>query len=239
MTEPQTNVDGAEIAKFDALASRWWDPDGEFRTLHEINPLRIGWIEEQAGLAGLRVLDIGCGGGLLAEGMAAAGAHVTGIDLSERALEVARLHGHESGIRVEYECCSAEDFAAGHPGEFDLVTCLEMLEHVPRPAGIVAAAAQLLRPGGHAIFSTINRNAKSFLFAIVGAEYVLRLLPAGTHDYQKFIRPSELDAWARHSSLSLESGIGLHFNPLTRRYTLAPGLDVNYLMHFSRRGSTR
>ena len=233
MTELQPNIDAAEVARFDSLASRWWDPAGDFRTLHEINPLRLAWIRERARLEGRDVLDIGCGGGILAESMAAAGARVTGIDAAEAPLAVARLHLAESGADVTYEQTTAEAFAAGQPGRFDVVTCLEMLEHVPEPSKVVAAVARLLRPGGHAFFSTINRNAKSFLFAIVGAEYVLRLLPAGTHDYQKFIRPSELDAWARRAGLDLRDSSGLHYNPLTTTYSIGPGLDVNYLMHFT------
>jgi len=202
MNQTDSNIDSAEIARFEALASRWWDPAGEFGSLHEINPLRLGWIRDRIDLTDKRVLDIGCGGGILAESMAAAGASVTGIDAADAALAVARLHREESGADVRYEHATAEAYAAEHAGEFDVVTCLEMLEHVPTPAAVVAAAHRLLKPGGQAMFSTINRNAKSFLFAIVGAEYVLRMLPAGTHEYQKFIRPSELDAWARRAGLS-------------------------------------
>lgn len=231
MTENRQNVDLDEVAKFDALATRWWDADGEFRPLHEINPLRLDWIRQLVDLKGKRVLDIGCGGGILAESMAAVGATVTGIDMAEAPLGVARLHQIESGVAVEYQRSTAEDFAAQHPGQFDVVTCLEMLEHVPSPAQVIASVTTLLRPGGHAFFSTINRNPKSFLFAIVGAEYVLKLLPAGTHEYQKFIRPSELDNWARNAGLILHDSIGMHYNPVTREYSLGPGLDVNYLMH--------
>jgi 2-polyprenyl-6-hydroxyphenyl methylase/3-demethylubiquinone-9 3-methyltransferase len=234
MTETRSNVDPAEIAKFDALASRWWDPEGDFRPLHQINPLRLDWIKRQHAVEGRKVLDIGCGGGILAEALAASGATVTAIDMAEAPLAVAKLHQLESGADVRYERATAEDFAREHAAEFDIVTCLEMLEHVPFPSRIVESVSRLLRPGGQAFFSTINRNAKSFLFAIVGAEYVLRLLPAGTHEYQKFIRPSELDAWARSAGLELESSIGMHYNPLTREYWLADGLDVNYLMHYSR-----
>lgn len=232
MSENTQNVDVAEVAKFDALATRWWDTDGEFRPLHEINPLRLDWIRQQADLNGRQVLDIGCGGGILAESMAQAGASVTGIDMAEGPLGVAKLHQIESGVSVNYQQSTAESFAADHAAEFDVVTCLEMLEHVPSPRQIVASVATLLRPGGHAFFSTINRNPKSFMLAIVGAEYVLKMLPAGTHDYQKFIRPSELDEWARAADLNLESSIGMHYNPLTREYSLGPGLDVNYLMHY-------
>jgi 2-polyprenyl-6-hydroxyphenyl methylase/3-demethylubiquinone-9 3-methyltransferase len=234
MTEIQHNVDAAEVAKFDALASRWWDPDGEFRPLHEINPLRLDWIRQYVDLDGCRALDIGCGGGILTEAMATAGATVTGIDMAERPLGVARLHQIESGAEVEYEQTTAEEMAGRHPGHYDVVTCLEMLEHVPSPSRVVAAAAELVRPGGHVFFSTINRNPKSFLFAIVGAEYVLKLLPAGTHEYQKFIRPSELESWARTVDLQHRASTGLHYNPLTRDYSLGPNVDVNYLMYFQR-----
>ena len=234
MSEFRQNVDAAEVAKFDALAARWWDPDGEFRPLHDINPLRLDWIRQHADLVGRTVVDIGCGGGILTESMAAAGAVVTGIDMAEGPLAVARLHQIESGAEVDYRQSTAEELAATSAGEYDIVTCLEMLEHVPSPAQIVASVHTLLRPGGQAFFSTINRNAKSFVFAIVGAEYVLKLLPAGTHEYRKFIRPSELDSWARDASLELKASVGMHYNPLTRDYSLGPGLDVNYLMYFRR-----
>ena len=234
MSEFRQNVDAAEVAKFDALASRWWDPDGEFRPLHEINPLRLDWIRQHADLNGRSVVDIGCGGGILAESMAVNGARVTGIDMAERTLAVARLHQAESGTNVDYQKSTAESFASEHANDFDVVTCLEMLEHVPEPMKVVASCAELVRPGGNVFFSTINRNPKAFLFAIVGAEYLLRLLPAGTHEYEKFIRPSELEAWARHAGLELEGSIGLHYNPLTREYSLGDNLDVNYLMHFRR-----
>jgi 2-polyprenyl-6-hydroxyphenyl methylase/3-demethylubiquinone-9 3-methyltransferase len=234
MSEIRQNVDTDEVAKFDALATRWWDADGEFRPLHEINPLRLDWIRQQVDLNGSKVVDIGCGGGILTESMAAAGATVTGIDMAEGPLAVARLHQIESGVEVDYQQATAEELAASNAGQFDVVTCLEMLEHVPHPSEIVAAVHTLLRPGGKAFFSTINRNPKSFMLAIVGAEYVLKMLPAGTHDYQKFIRPSELDDWARATGLELKASIGMHYNPLTREYSLGPGLDVNYLMHYVR-----
>lgn len=234
MRETIQNVDAAELAKFDALASRWWDAEGEFRPLHEINPLRLDWIRQHVDLSGANVLDIGCGGGILTESMADSGATVTGIDMADGPLAVARLHGIESGADVDYHQATAEAFAAEQAGRFDVVTCLEMLEHVPSPARIIAAVHDLLRPGGHAFFSTINRNPKSFLMAIVGAEYVLKLLPAGTHEYQKFIRPSELDDWARACGLALKDSIGMHYNPLSREYSLGPGLDVNYLMYYHR-----
>ena len=234
VTDHRGNVDAAEIAKFDALASRWWDPDGEFRPLHQINPLRLDFIRQRAPLAGARVLDVGCGGGILAEAMAAGGATVTGIDMADGPLAVARLHLAESQLEVEYLQSTAEDFVAGNEARFDVVTCLELLEHVPEPASVVRACAELVRPGGNLFFSTINRNPRAFLFAIVGAEYLLRLLPAGTHEYEKFIRPSELDAWGRDAGLELAESIGLHYNPLTAEYRLDDGLDVNYLMHFRR-----
>lgn len=234
MTATSKNVDTGEIAKFDALAANWWDPHGEFRPLHEINPLRLDYIRQRASLDGTRVLDVGCGGGILSESMDQAGARVTGIDLAERALAVARLHQVESGSSVEYVQTGAESFADGHVGEFDIVTCLEMLEHVPSPEEVVAACSRLVKPGGHLFFSTINRNPKAFLFAIVGAEYLLRLLPAGTHEYEKFIRPSELEEWARRAGLDLQGMTGLHYNPLTREYSLGPNVDVNYMMHFRR-----
>lgn len=234
MTDSTQNVDPAEVAKFDALAARWWDPDGEFRPLHQINPLRLDWIRQFVDLDGARALDIGCGGGILTEGMAAAGAIVTGIDMADKPLGVARLHQVESGANVDYRQTTAEQLAAQHPGQFDVVTCLEMLEHVPSPCRVIAATAELVRPGGHVFFSTINRNPKSFLFAIVGAEYILKLLPAGTHEYQKFIRPSELEEWARAAALAHRASVGLHYNPFTAEYSLGPNVDVNYLMYFRR-----
>ena len=220
------NADPAELEKFSRLAARWWDPAGEFRPLHEINPLRLDWIAGHAPLAGRDVLDVGCGGGILAESMARRGARVTGIDLSEKALRVAELHLHESKLDVRYEKSAVEDCA----GTFDVVTCMELLEHVPDPASMVAACARLARPGGHVFFSTINRNPKSYLFAVVGAEYVLGLLPKGTHDYQRFVKPSELAGWCRASGLATEELIGMTYNPLTRRYRLGRDCDVNYLL---------
>lgn len=234
MTTARQNVDAAEVAKFDALASRWWDPDGDFRPLHEINPLRLDWIRQQVDLDNSRALDVGCGGGILAESLDASGADVTGIDMAEGPLAVARLHQIESGTDVTYRQATAEELAAEQPGQYDLVACLEMLEHVPDPARVIAAVAELVRPGGDVFFSTINRSPKSFLFAIVGAEYVLKLLPAGTHEYRKFIRPSELESWARTAGLELRSSIGMHYNPLTQEYSLGPDLGVNYLMYFRR-----
>ena len=225
------NADPAELDKFSAFASNWWDPQGELKTLHDINPLRLDWIRTQAGtLNGLRTLDVGCGGGLLAEAMAAEGAHVTGIDLAKQALQIARLHGHESGIKVDYECISAEDYAQQHPGQFDLVTCMELLEHVPDPASVVGACARLVRPGGLVCFSTLNRNPKSFLLAIVAAEYMLRMVPRGTHSYEQFITPSELAAAVRGAGLDVTSLSGMSYQPLTRLYTLSQDTGVNYLM---------
>jgi len=225
-----SNVDAAEIAKFSELAHRWWDPNSEFRPLHEINPLRLKWIDKLSSLAGKKVLDVGCGGGILAEAMAGAGATVSGIDLSEKALKVARLHLFESGRSVDYQHISAEDFAARHPGEFDVVTCMEMLEHVPDPASVVEACSRLVKPGGWVFFSTLNRNPKSYLFAIIGAEYILKLLPRGTHDYAKFLQPAELARMAREAKLEAQELIGMTYNPLTKVYKLEADTDVNYLM---------
>ncbi|OHV11942.1 bifunctional 2-polyprenyl-6-hydroxyphenol methylase/3-demethylubiquinol 3-O-methyltransferase UbiG [Kushneria phosphatilytica] len=226
------NVDQGEIAKFESLANHWWDREGEFKPLHDINPLRLDYIDEHAGLVGKKVIDIGCGGGILSEAMVHRGARVTGIDLGETPLAVARLHQQESGVDVDYQCISAEDMAHAHPGEFDIVTCMEMLEHVPRPESIVEACARLVKPGGHVFFSTINRCPKSWLLAIFGAEYVLKLLPRGTHEYKRFIRPSELARWARTSELQVRDITGMIYNPVTRHYRLsADDTDVNYLMH--------
>ena len=230
MTTDTHNVDHAEISKFDQLASRWWDPNSEFRPLHEINPLRVEWINDQAPIAGKMIIDVGCGGGILAESMAARGANVTGIDMAPTPLQIAKLHLLESGQQVEYLQITAEDMAETHAGQFDIVTCMEMLEHVPDPASVVNACAQLVKPGGMVFMSTINRNPKSFAMAIVGAEYILNLLPKGTHEYGKFIRPSELTAWSRAAGLATVDMTGMHYNPITRSYTLGPGVDVNYLL---------
>ena len=228
------NADPAELRKFSDLAHRWWDPGSEFKPLHEINPLRLGWIDRKASLAGKKVLDVGCGGGILSESMAAAGAHVTGIDLSEKALGVARLHLFESGQKVDYHHDSAEAFAQKHAGEFDVVTCMEMLEHVPDPSSTVSACARLVKPGGHVFFSTLNRNFKSYLFAVIGAEYVLKLLPRGTHEYAKFLKPSELARFSREAGLDTLELIGMSYNPITKVYSLGRDTDVNYLVHTQR-----
>lgn len=229
------NADRAELEKFEAAATRWWDPDGEHAPLHRINPLRVHYLRRRVGnLNGLKALDVGCGGGLVSEALAREGARVTGIDLGETAISVAELHLLESGLEVAYHCESVEDHAAKHPGEYQLVTCLEMLEHVPDPASVVRSCAELLAPGGHAIFSTINRNPKSWLMAIVGAEYILGLVQRGTHEYARLIRPSELHHWAVDAGLVHRDSTGLHYNPLTREFSLGGNIDVNYFMHFVR-----
>lgn len=227
----QVNVDPAELQKFATLAHRWWDPDSEFKPLHEINPLRLDFIDGNASLNGSTVLDVGCGGGILSESMALRGANVTGIDLGEKALKVAQLHGLESGVQVDYRLVSVEALAEEAPASFDVVTCMEMLEHVPDPAAVVHACATLVKPGGHVFFSTINRNPKSYLYAVLGAEYVLNLLPRGTHEYGKFIKPSELAAWCRHAGLAVQSSAGMSYNPLTKHYWLGSDVSVNYLLH--------
>jgi 2-polyprenyl-6-hydroxyphenyl methylase/3-demethylubiquinone-9 3-methyltransferase len=225
------NVDPAEIARFSELAHRWWDPASDFKPLHDINPLRLDYIDRCAGLSGKTVLDVGCGGGILAESMAQRGAQVTGIDLSDKALKVAQLHVLESGVALDYRHASAEDFARERPQHYDIVTCMELLEHVPDPASTVRACATLAKAGGHVFFSTINRNLKSYLFAVVGAEYVLRMLPRGTHRYEKFVKPSELGGFCRQGSLDVREVIGMTYNPLTDRYALGTDTSVNYLRH--------
>jgi 2-polyprenyl-6-hydroxyphenyl methylase/3-demethylubiquinone-9 3-methyltransferase len=225
------NADPQELAKFSDLAHRWWDPTSEFKPLHQINPLRLGWIDATAALKAKTVLDVGCGGGILAEAMAALGAHVKGIDLSEKALKVAMLHLLESRLDVNYEEISAEALAVREAGQYDVLTCMEMLEHVPDPASTVLACAQLVKPGGHVFFSTLNRNPKSYLLAVIGAEYILRLLPRGTHDYAKFLKPSELAQYCRTAGLSLRTIIGMSYNPLSKVYSLNNDTSVNYLMH--------
>jgi 2-polyprenyl-6-hydroxyphenyl methylase/3-demethylubiquinone-9 3-methyltransferase len=228
------NVDPQELEKFSKLAHRWWDPQGEFRPLHEINPLRLEWIDRAAGLAGKRVLDVGCGGGILAEAMAGRGARVTGIDLAEKPLRVAELHLLQSKAQVTYEQVSTDEYAARHAAEFDVVTCMELLEHVPDPASIISACAALAKPGGVVVVSTINRNPKAYALAILGAEYVLRMLPRGTHDYAKFLTPAELAAFARRAGLDVAGIIGLTYNPFAKTFRLATDTDVNYMMAFRR-----
>ncbi|RJG05235.1 bifunctional 2-polyprenyl-6-hydroxyphenol methylase/3-demethylubiquinol 3-O-methyltransferase UbiG [Noviherbaspirillum cavernae] len=228
------NADPLELQKFSDLAHRWWDPTSEFRPLHEINPLRLEWINARVPLAGKTVADIGCGGGILAESMAKKGAQVTGIDLSEKALKVADLHSLESGVAVRYELISAEELAAREAARYDIVTCMEMLEHVPDPAAVVRACATLVKPGGHVFFSTINRNLKAYAFAVIGAEYLLRLLPKGTHEYAKFITPAELAQFIRNAGLTLETLKGITYNPLTKIYSLNRDTDVNYLVACTR-----
>jgi len=228
--EQQTaNLDQTEIDKFSEVASRWWDTSSEFKPLHDINPLRLGYIQGHADLKGKRVLDVGCGGGILTESLARAGAKVTGIDLSQAALSVAALHAAEAEIEVDYECISTEEYAVVHAGVFDVVTCMEMLEHVPQPESIVAACSALLKPGGQAFFSTLNRNPKSYAFAIVGAEYLLNLLPRGTHEWKRFIKPSELAQWCRDTNLQINDLTGMSYNPLSKVYSTSPDIKVNYL----------
>jgi 2-polyprenyl-6-hydroxyphenyl methylase/3-demethylubiquinone-9 3-methyltransferase len=234
MSQAPTNVDPKELAKFSALAHRWWDPEGEFRPLHQINPLRLSWIDGKVRLAGKLVLDVGCGGGVLAEAMSRAGARVKGVDLAEKPLRVAELHRLESGLAIDYEMVSPEALAEREPGRYDVVTCMEVLEHVPDPASTVHACATLAKAGGDVFFATINRNPKSYLFAVVGAEYVLRLLPKGTHDYAKFIKPSELAGWCRAAGLDVETLVGMTYNPITRIYALGRDTDVNYIVHATR-----
>ncbi len=230
MSQEQINVDQVEVNKFEELAARWWDPHSEFKPLHEINPLRLDYIDRLTPLAGKRVLDVGCGGGILSESMAMKGAQVMGIDMGEAPLQVARLHLLESGLEINYQRIPVEHLAEKQPASFDVVTCMEMLEHVPDPASVVEACSRLVKPGGHVIFSTINRNPKSYLFAIIGAEYLLKLLPKGTHDFAKFIRPSELSGWIRRTPLQSIDMTGLSYNPLTREYSLSPDVDVNYMI---------
>ena len=229
--ETTQNVDHDEREKFDAIATGWWDPEGPFRPLHDLNPARLKFVAERCGLDGARVVDVGCGGGILAESLAASGARVTGIDVAPRVLATARLHLHESGFDIDYQEIMAEDFAAARAEEFDVVTCMEMLEHVPDPASVVTAAARLLKPGGHAFFSTLNRTPLAFALGIVGAEHIARLLPRGTHRYDRFIRPSELSSWLRGAGLEVRDIVGLHYNPLLRSVMLGGNVQVNYLVH--------
>jgi len=231
------NIDLDEVEKFASLAARWWDKDSEFKPLHDINPLRLNYIKEQCGgsLKGKRILDVGCGGGILCESFALEGGEVVGIDLAEAGLEVAKLHLLESGLNVNYQKITAEEFAESNAETFDIVTCMEMLEHVPEPSSIIKSCSKLAKPQGKVFFSTINRNPKSYFFAIVGAEYVLNLLPKGTHNYEKFIRPSEIDRWARRNNLSINSIIGMTYNPITKRYKLEKDVSVNYLTHYQKK----
>jgi len=232
MTEQQTsNVDKSEIAKFDEVAFRWWDPESEFKPLHEINPLRLQFIDQHAKLAGKKAVDVGCGGGLLSEAMAKAGATVSGIDMGKGPIDIAKLHLLESGLQVDYQQISAESFADQHAESFDVVTCMEMLEHVPDPAAIIEACTKMLKPGGYAFFSTLNRNPKSYVHAILGAEYILKMLTPGTHDYKKFIKPSELGHWIRESGLELVSMAGLGYNPINKNYKITKDIDVNYMVY--------
>jgi 2-polyprenyl-6-hydroxyphenyl methylase/3-demethylubiquinone-9 3-methyltransferase len=232
MIETTHNVDADEIEKFEKLAGRWWDPNSEFKPLHDINPLRLDYIDRLAPLNDRKAIDIGCGGGLLSEGMAKRGADVIGIDMGKAPLTIARLHQHESGLEIDYRQTTAEQMAATESDSFDTVTCLEMLEHVPDPAGVIAACAQLIKDDGRVFLSTINRNPKAYLFAVVGAEYLLRLLPKGTHDYSKFIRPSEMEKWARAAGLQMTDLTGMSYNPLTQEYKLGSDVSVNYLACF-------
>lgn len=236
VNDPEPNIDEAEIARFEAMAPIWWDRQGDLKALHDINVLRLNYINKRAPLAGKAVLDVGCGGGILSEAMALLGAAVTGIDMGDAAIKVARLHSRESGLQVEYRQATAEQFAEAHPDRFDVVTCLELLEHVPDPARVVTACKTLVKAGGDVFFATLNRNLKSFLFAIVGAEYILGLVRKGTHRYGKFIKPAELQKWATAAGLSFRDLTGLHYNPILKRYSLGGNTHVNYLMHFRKKG---
>jgi len=231
MSEIQQNVDPNEVAKFEALASSWWDMEGQSKPLHEINPLRLGYIADRCQLDGAKVIDVGCGGGILSEALAKKDAIVTGIDMGEMPLDIAKLHAMEGGLDIHYEQSTAEEMAAKHSGEFDLVTCLEMLEHVPDPAAIIQACADLVKPGGDVFFSTLNRHPKAYLLAIVGAEYVMNMLPKGTHDYKRFIRPAELSSWCRQAGLQVKNITGISYNPLSRQFSLSQDVKVNYLVH--------
>lgn len=231
MTQTQSNVDPAEISKFGALASRWWDPEGQMKSLHDINPLRANFIDLHADIAGKKVLDVGCGAGILSEALAQRGGIVSAIDMAQESLDVAKLHLYESNLEIDYQLSTAEDFAEKHTEQFDVITCMEMLEHVPDPASVIHACAKLVKPGGHVFFSTINRNAKSYAFAVLAAEYVLGLVPKGTHHYTKLLKPSELAAWMRQCNLSIQTMQGMQYNPISKQYYLNDNTDVNYLVH--------
>jgi 2-polyprenyl-6-hydroxyphenyl methylase / 3-demethylubiquinone-9 3-methyltransferase len=238
MSESTLNIDPEEVAKFDQSASRWWDPNSEYKPLHDINPLRLDYIDDRAVLAGKRVVDVGCGGGILSESMAVRGAHVVGVDMSGTALSVAKLHLLESGVSVDYRKMTAEQLAEEEPASFDLVTCMELLEHVPDPVSLITACAQLAKPGGQLFFSTLNRNPKSYMLAILGAEYLLNMLPKGTHDFAKFIRPAELAHWLREACLNLKELTGMRYNPISRSYDLSRDVSVNYLVHAVKENDT-
>lgn len=231
MTQQNNNVDPAEISKFSALASRWWDPEGQMKSLHDINPLRANFIDLHADIAGKKVLDVGCGAGILSEALAQRGGIVSAIDMAQESLDVAKLHLHESNLDIDYQLSTAEDFAEQHTEQFDVITCMEMLEHVPDPASVIHACAKLVKPGGHVFFSTINRNAKSYAFAVLAAEYVLGLVPKGTHHYAKLLKPSELAAWMRQCNVQIKTMQGMQYNPLSKQYYLNDNTDVNYLVH--------
>jgi 2-polyprenyl-6-hydroxyphenyl methylase/3-demethylubiquinone-9 3-methyltransferase len=233
-THEHKNVDQQEIAKFDTIAYRWWDTESEFKPLHDINPLRLGYITKYANISGIKVLDVGCGGGILSESMAKAGAKVTGIDLGEGPIDVAKLHLYESELDIEYIQIPVEELAEQRAGEYDVVTCMEMLEHVPDPGSIIRSCAQLVKPGGDVFFSTINRNPKSYLYSIIGAEYLLKMLPKGTHDYRKMLKPSELSHWIREAGLNLDDLSGMTYNPISKQYSINKDIDVNYLCHCTR-----
>ena len=231
MTETKLNVDPHEVAKFESLAAGWWDPQGQSKPLHELNPLRVGYIADRCQISGQQIVDVGCGGGILSEGLAQKGADVTGIDMAELALDIAKLHSLESGLDIHYKHITAEAMALENPAQFDVVTCLEMLEHVPEPASIIQACADMVKPGGSVFFSTLNRHPKAYLLAVLGAEYVMNMLPKGTHDYQRFIRPSELASWCRQAGLEVLDITGMSYHPLTRQFSLSNDVKVNYLMH--------
>lgn len=231
MSQSQANVDLNEVAKFDALASSWWDLEGQSKPLHDLNPIRLAYIADRTSLDNANVIDVGCGGGILSEALAKSGANVTGIDMGEMPLNIAKLHALEAGLTINYQQITAEEMAGQHPEQYDAVTCLEMLEHVPDPASIIQACAEMVKPGGDVFFSTLNRHPKAYLLAVLGAEYVMKMLPKGTHDYKRFIRPAELSAWCRHAGLKVKDITGMNYNPLTRQFSLGNDVKVNYLIH--------